>query len=242
MRLRGSVLGCVALVFVWTAQADTLEMKNGTLLRGAYQGGTATTVRFKTDKGIQTVATSDILALTFEGKASAAPAASSATSSPAASGSVTVPIGTMIMARNVDVITSNDPKGKKFEVTVDTAVNVGSAVAIPAGTKGYGVVLDSDQAGRVAGQSKLQIALVELVLDGKTVAIRTDALGGSGKRSGGKVLGGAAFGAAIGAITGDAGKGAAIGATVGAAKKGQAIGVPAKTLIEFTLSSPLIVP
>jgi len=233
------------------APADTLEFKNGALLRGGYQGGTAGTVRFNTDKGLQVFSTGDIVALTFETtgvaqppapgapQAPGAPPAPASAAAPAGAGLV-VPIGTKITVRTIDQVTSNDPAGKRFEVTVDSPVTVADKTVIPPGTKGFGSVASSQQAGHLAGSSEFKIALTQLVLNGKTVEIRTDPVGESGKNSAGKVVGSAALGTAVGAVTGNAGRGAVIGGVVGAARRGQVVGFPPKTLLDFTFSSPLV--
>ena len=54
------------------------------------------------------------------------------------------------------------------------------------------------------------------------------------------MVGTAALGTAVGSVTGNAGRGAVIGGALGAAKKGQTVGFPPKTLLDFTLSSPLM--
>jgi hypothetical protein len=173
--------------------------------------------------------------------APAQPAAPAAPAAAAPAGAVlVVPIGTKITVRTVDQVTSNDPAGKKFEVTVDAPVAVGDKTAIPAGTKGYGSLASSKQAGHLAGKSEFRIALTQLVLNGKIMEIRTDPVGESGKNSAGKVVGAAALGTAVGSVTGNAGRGAVIGGALGAAKKGQTVGFPPKTLLDFTLSSPLM--
>jgi hypothetical protein len=111
-----------------------------------------------------------------------------------------------------------------------------------AGTKVYGKVQSSQQAGRIAGQSTLDLRLTELVLGSTTVPVTTSGYTDSGERSGKKAARGAAKGAAIGAIAdgGDgAGKGAAIGAAAGGAKKGETVTVPAGSVLQFQLQQPV---
>lgn len=237
MRMNRWILVPTAFLLVAGASADTLELKGGTTFRGTYQGGTPTTVQFATEQGLKVVPTAEIVALRFDGPVAVQlPAAAPANAGPA------LPVGTVLMVRNVDGLTSHDKKGKKFAVTLDAALSLGNQIVVPAGAKGYGTVVSAHQAGRVSGKSSLVVTLSELVVNGQTLEVKANELGGSGKGSGGKVVGGAAFGAAIGAFSGNAGRGAAIGATVGAAKKGQTIGVPPGTLIEFTLVAPLVLP
>jgi hypothetical protein len=96
------------------------------------------------------------------------------------------------------------------------------------------------------------LELTDIVINGKTYPIRTSdytEVGASRtNRTAATVGGTAALGAIIGAIAGG-GKGAAIGAASGAAvgtgvqvlTKGPVLKIPAETLLEFKLQSPLTV-
>ena len=137
--------------------------------------------------------------------------------SPIVAADLAVPAGTVLTVRTVDALSSNGKGGQKFGFTVDKPIAIGSKVAIPAGTKGYGLVVGAKKAGRVAGKSSLAVTLTELVIGSRTIALQTNTLE-------------------------DTGKGAAIGATAGAVKKGQAVGIPAGSLLEFTLGAQVLVP
>ena len=252
-----TILFVIAAVFFsfQTTWADTLELKNGQVVNGTYVGGTAGTVRFETAKGVQVYNTGEVLALTFTGqKAAAAPAAkeSAAKTTPAkpaavakpSSVSVTVPAGTMLLVRMADGVSSNDATGKRFTTTLDTDLAADGVVVAKAGTRVYGRVENSQQAGRYAGQSTLDIRLTELTVAGKTVSIVTGPFAQTGSRSGGKTVKGAAVGAAIGGIAAGghgAAKGAAIGAVASGLKKGEAIVIQPGELLEFKLQQPLSV-
>ncbi|HWR68103.1 MAG TPA: hypothetical protein VN416_03705 [Desulfomonilia bacterium] len=246
-------IAAVVLVSFQTTRADTLELKNGQILSGTYAGGTAGTVRFETAKGVQVYTTAEVLALTFTGqKAAAAPAAKeqavkTQTAKPAPVSkpvSVTVPSGTTLLVRMADGASSHDEKGKRFTTTLDTDLAAGGVVIAKAGSRAYGRVENSQQAGRYAGQSLLDIRLTELTIDGKTVPIVTGPFAQAGARSGGKTAKGALVGTAVGAIA-DGSKGAAKGAAIGAVasglKKGEAIVIPPGELLEFKLQQPLSV-
>jgi len=251
MRFSYLAMAGAALLGAFTGRADTLEMKDGRLMNGVYEGGSANTVRFRTDQGIQVLPVASIIAVTFDPatRDAMAPVAlplPAAAPTPAPAHMVlNVPIGTVINVRTVDPISSRDAPGKLFAVTVDAPVTVGEKLVIPPGTRGYGRVLGANQANRAAGSSTLQIALSQLVLEGRTVEIRTDPLGGKGSNSAKKVVGGAALGAGVGALSGKggaAGKGALIGGALGMALPGETIGVRPNTLLAFTLSAPIILP
>jgi hypothetical protein len=236
-----------------SARADVLELKNGTVLNGKYAGGTAGTVRFEALGSLQVIATSDIIALTFTSTGSpttastppVAPTASArpptATAPAPAPERVTLPVGTLLLVRMKDSISSKNAPGTPFTTKLEYDLVVGGTKVVPAGTVIYGKVLSSTEARRVVGQSTLDLRLTQLVLRGTPVTIATTGYKQAGEKSIKDAARGAAAGAAIGAIAdgGDgAATGAAIGATVGALKKGQSITIPPGMLIEFNLTQP----
>lgn len=232
-----------------TATADVLELKNGKTMNGKYVGGTAGTIRFETAEGVQVVETGSALALTFTGggTTTAAPAPAPAAAAPTVSTSaapITIPAGQMLLVRMVDSVSSKDSQGKRFTAILDSDLTVGGAVVAKAGTKIYGRVNSANQAGRYAGQSKVNLELTELALGSSLVPIMTSGYTDTGARSGGKTVKGAAAGAAIGGIA-DGGEGAAKGAAIGAVasglKRGESLSVNAGTLLEFRLQQPVTV-
>jgi YD repeat-containing protein len=237
-------IGCLG--FTLATVADVLELKNGTILNGKYQGGTADTVRFDSGSGTQVIANSEIIALTFTSqKATAAAPAAAATSvasaAPAAAApapapqTINLPAGTTLVVRTVDAVSSKNQAGTPFT----TRLEYDLAGSLKAGTTIQGKVQSSTQAGRARGKSTLDLRLTQIVVNGKQVPIVTSGYQQAGQASIKKAAKGAAAGAAIGAIADDAGKGAAIGAVAGAATKGQTVTVPPGTLIEFTLQQPV---
>jgi hypothetical protein len=244
-------IAAVVLVSFQTTWADTLELKNGQVVNGTYVGGTAGTVRFETAKGVQVYNTGDVLALTFSGQkssaASKAPTAKTSSAKPAEAAkpvTVTVPSGTTLLVRMGEGASSNDKEGRRFTTILETDLTAEGVVVAKAGTRVYGRVEKSQQAGRYAGQSTLDLRLTELTVAGKTVPIVTGPFAQVGSRSGGKTVKGAAAGAAIGGIAGGghgAAKGAAIGAVASGLKKGEAIVIQSGELLEFKLEQPLSV-
>src|SRR5712691_11751848 len=74
----------LGLFFVGAAAADTLELKDGRVLKGKYLGGTQVVLRFEISGEVQTFNTNDIVALTFTGNSGAsAPVAPAPGSAPA---------------------------------------------------------------------------------------------------------------------------------------------------------------
>ena len=235
-------------------RADVLELKSGKTLNGKYVGGSAGTIRFETTEGVQVIETGQVLALTFTGGGAATATAPAAAPAPAAmapapaaapaAASATIPAGTTLLVRLVDPVSSRDSQGKRFTTTLETDLTANGVVVAKAGTKVYGRVQGAQQAGRFAGQSKLDLRLTELAVGPNLVSIMTSGYTDAGARSGGKTVKGAAAGAAIGAIAGGgegAGKGAAIGAVASGVKKGQGVAINPGTLLEFQLQQPLTV-
>src|SRR5258707_15748469 len=73
-RFLGAVV--LGLFFVGAAAADTLELRDGRVLKGKYLGGTQAVLRFEINGEVQTFNTTDAVALTFTGNAGrSAPAA-----------------------------------------------------------------------------------------------------------------------------------------------------------------------
>src|SRR5260370_19359410 len=108
----------LALFFAGAATADTLELKDGRVLKGKYLGGTQAVLRFELNGEVQTFNTTDIVALTFTGRSGSAgdpavvPAAalapaSSAPSSANGGENVTIPAGQSLLIRMIDRIDSS---------------------------------------------------------------------------------------------------------------------------------------
>jgi hypothetical protein len=250
----------LALFLVGAAAADTLELKDGRVLKGKYLGGTQAVLRFELNGEVQTFNTADIVALTFTGysapaaapSAAMAPAAASMASS-ASGGSVTIPAGQSLLVRMIDgVDSSKNHVGDIFHASLETDLTVGNSVVARKGTDVYGRLAEAKEAGHLAGSSELQLELTRIVIDGKDYPVVSSdyTLQGKGRGSNTakKVGGGAVAGAIIGAIAGG-GKGAAIGAGVGSAAgagvqvltRGQQVKVPSETVLEFRLQQPATV-
>src|SRR5216683_1778922 len=248
----------MGLFLVGAAAADTLELKDGRVLKGKYLGGTQAVLRFEINGEVQTFNTTDIVALTFTGKAgysAAAPAPVPATSvaSSASDGNVTIPAGQSLLVRMIDgVDSSKNHVGDVFHASLETDLTVGNSVVARKGTDVYGRLAEAKEAGHMSGSSELQLELTRMVIDGKDYPVVSSDYSLKGKGRGSdtakKVGGGAVAGAIIGAIAGG-GKGAAIGAGVGSAAgagvqvltRGQQVKVPSETVLEFRLQQPATV-
>ena len=258
----------LGLFFVGAATADTLELKDGRILKGKYLGGTQAVLRFELNGEVQTFSTTEIVALTFTGN----PGHSAPTPAPAAApaetlamaptagvasslsgGNVTIPAGQSLLVRMIDSVdSSKNHVGDVFHASLETDLNVSNSIVARKGTDVYGRLANAQEAGHVSGSAELQLELTRIVIDGKDYPIVSSDYSLSGKGRGSdtakKVGVGAVAGAIIGAIAGG-GKGAAIGAGVGSAAgaavqvftRGQQVKVPSETLLEFRLQQPVTV-
>src|SRR6266851_128249 len=179
-----------------------------------------------------------------------APASAAPATSPKPA-NVTVLAGTSILVRMLNTIdTSQNRTGDLFSATLESNLVANGVLVARRGATVHGKVTKSEQARRLTGRSELQLALINIVINGSAHPISTGDFQQAGASEGvntvKKTAAGAGLGAAIGAISGNAGKGAAIGAVSGVGvsmiKKGEAIRIPSETLLDFRLSQPVILP
>lgn len=269
MKLRCLLLASL-LAVASCAMADTLELKNGSIIKGTYVGGSETQISFRVASSVQQFAVQDVVSLKFDSRPAAPSAPAAAPSSsptllpPSAheantvnrtpANGLTVPSGTKLLVRTIDSIDSDQNRpGDKFQASLEQPLYVNETLVAPKGTSVYGRLDQVQESGQLSGKAQLRLALTGIVLNGQTIALSTGDYEMAGKSRGAstakKVGGGAALGAVIGAIAGG-GKGAAIGAGVGAGAgtavqvmtKGDQIHVPSETLLEFSLDQPLTFP
>src|SRR5271168_4285253 len=113
------------------AWADTLELKNGSVIKGKFQGGTDTEISFQVGSTVQKYNVADIVSLKFEPEdAAGAPAPQPQSSLPDAPGPVaqvetkpayvTIPAGTQFSVRTIDAIDSSTSMvGDQFEASLE---------------------------------------------------------------------------------------------------------------------------
>ena len=106
---------CVAAV---AARADSLELKNGSLIKGKFMGGMQTSITFQVGSSVQSYDVADVRSLRFDSEAQCASPSdpSNQPTAPSAmekgevaesSASVTIPAGTRISVRTIDSIDSD---------------------------------------------------------------------------------------------------------------------------------------
>jgi hypothetical protein len=249
-------------------QRDSLQLRNGSLIKGIYLGGTADQISFQVGASEQRYAVADVVSVIFGDYSR--PSVASATPQPAYSAPqpetdavpipssnrdiVRVPTGTRIMVRTVDAIDSDrNQVGDKFQASLEQPLVIDDLVVVPKGADVYGRLTQATEAGRIQGRSQLKLELTGIVVNGQTIPLFTGEYSLSGSSRGAttakRVGTGAAVGAVIGAIAGG-GRGAAIGAGVGAGAgtavqvmtKGEQVHVPSETLLEFVLQQEVRMP
>lgn len=257
----------VALCLVGSiARADSLELKNGSLIEGKFIGGTETEISFQVASSVQRYNLADIASVKFDSERAAgdsSPRPDSSLSSEHAAGEhagvnapvyVTIPAATSISVRTIDSIDSTQNHvGDRFKASLEEPLVVDGSVVVPKGADVYGRLAESKKSGTFTGRSELQLELTGIVVNGQTVPVVTGEYELNGKSRGAstakRAVGGAVVGSIIGAIAGG-GRGAAIGAGVGGGvgagseiiTKGDQVKVPSETLLDFTLQQDVSIP
>ena len=253
---------CVAAV---AARADSLELKNGSLIKGKFMSGTQTGISFQVGSSVQSYGVADIRSLRFDSEAQgvtrsvpsrqpSVPSSIEQNEVEKSSPSVTIPAGTQISVRTIDSIDSTeDGVGYRFQASLEAPLSVDGNVVVPKGADVYGRLVGSKEAGTFTGRSELKLELTGIVVHGQTVPLVTGEYEVSGKSKGEstakRTVGGAAIGGIIGALAGG-GKGAAIGAGTGAGlgaaseiiTKGEQVKIPSETLLDFSLRQSVTIP
>ena len=164
---------------------------------------------------------------------------------------VVVPAGAYIRVRiNQAMDSRHTQPGASFDGVVIGDVLAGGSVAIPRGALVQGVVADTQPGGNLRGRGGLALELTQVMLEGHSYPLVTEAWSHQGYDKTGQTVGNTvglgATGAMIGAIAGG-GPGALLGAGIGsvvglgissASKQGEAT-VPAEAIVNFRLSQQI---
>ena len=166
----------------------------------------------------------------------------------------TIPSGTVIPIRTTtELSTSKLSNGSVFEALLERSLTVGGETLAAKGARVTGMVVSSDEGGRVKGVAGLVVTIRQIAgVRDQTIRVTTSNYAAEAESTKGRDAKRTAImtgvGAAIGAIAGGgkgaaigAGGGAAVGVGTNAATKGAAAVIPAETLIEFTLTTPATV-
>jgi hypothetical protein len=241
------------------ASADSLALKNGSIINGKFMGGTETEISFQVGSSVQKYKLGNIASLKFDSQETTSDVTGPEKAVLSDEGTkmlvyVTIPAGTRISVRTIDGIDSTKNRvGDRFEASLAEPLIVDGNVVVPKDTDVYGRLTESKKSGTFTGRSELQLELTGIVVNGHTVPLVTGEYELSGKSRGAstakRTIGGAAVGSIIGALA-SGGKGAGIGAAVGGGAgagsevitKGDQVKVPTETLLDFTLQKDLQIP
>lgn len=132
-----------------------------------------------------------------------------------------IPSGISIKVRVIDRLDSSKSQtGDTFHGTLEQPIVVDGKEVYPKGADVTGRVVDVKQSGRLSEPGELGLVLATIASGNRASSVQSERLAIKGeshaKSNAGKIGGGAALGALIGAVAGG-GKGAAIGAGVGGA-------------------------
>ena len=193
------------------AAADSLELKNGSLIKGKFMGGTESEITFQVGSSVQKYNLADVVSLKFDSERSASDMPTRPKSSvPSQPGSVeqasvkspayvTVPAGMRISVRTIDAIDSTKNHVGDQPLVVD------GHVVVDKGADGYGQLAESKQSGTFTGRSQLRLELTGIVVNGRTVPVAAGEYELTGKSRGAstakRTVGGAAVGSIIGALS-----------------------------------------
>lgn len=244
----------VALACVASAAADTLTLKNGSVVNGTYLGGDSRELKFIGQDGrVDVYPVSDVSMLSFSGSAPAAASSSSAIAAPqptaastTAAAGMSIPSGTVISIRMIESIDSDvTDVGERFRASLEDPLVVDGRQVAPKGSDAVVKIARVDQAGAISGRDEVAVELAALTVNGKEVEVVSNFAEVQSKSKGAqtaKTAGiGAAIGAGLGAVIGG-GKGAVIGAATGggagtvySATRGTKVQIPSETLLTFVL-------
>jgi hypothetical protein len=243
-RLQAALICVGAVLLVAPAWGDSLELSNGSMIKGKYLGGTESTITFQVGSAEQRYPVADVVSITFDAASRAAGGTSTrpATTSgaprlaqhplqpagpapralsqaapvAARANTINVPTGTRIMIRTIDAIdSSRNQVGDKFQATLEQPLIVDDVTVAPKGTDVYGHLTQAAEAGRIQGRSQLKLELTGIVLNGQTVPLVTGDYAVTGSSRGASTAKKAGGGAAVGALIG-AIAGGGKGAAIGA--------------------------
>ena len=227
-----------------SARADTLTLRDGKTIEGTYVGGTARHVEFLPVSGpAMKVSMEDVASLNVS-----TPQRPSPPPAKAARSTVLIRSGVSFRVRTSDPIDVDITQaGAKFRGAIDDPIMANGEVIVPRGSDVVLVAAKVKQGGRFKGSDVIELKVNSISVRGRTYPVVTNIsetkTSGEGKKTAGKVVGGAGLGSIIGGIAGG-GTGAAIGALAGAAT-GTAVAasgqphlkIPAETRLEFVLQA-----
>lgn len=246
-------LGLAACISSFTVSADTIELVDGTLLEGKLVGMSNGIMMFDTGAGIEAYPEDEVVAIynsegvaarEAEQKAQAAPAPQA--KEPPKPKTVTVASGARLMLRMSEAIdTKRHSAGHRFRAQLESALTVDGITVAPRGTLVYGQITQTSTGGRVAGKAEMAIEFTDIMINDQAFEMATTGLKAETGNEAGRTAGRTARAAALGGLYGgssSAKKGAKVGLGASILTSGSSINIPAGTLVETNLRTPLTVP
>ena len=180
------IVGALCLV-ISSAWADSLQLRNGSLIKGTFLGGTQNEISFQVGTRVQSYAVADVVSIDFDdaGRADASAESQLPSRTPEAqltptpmtsrgTDALNVPIGTRILIRTIDAIDSDHNQvGDKFQASLEQPLIVDDMIVIPKGADVYGRLTQATEAGRIQGRSQLKLELTGIVVNGETIPLLT---------------------------------------------------------------------
>ena len=231
----------LALTCAGIALADTIELADGRLLEGDFVGSSNGIVMFDTGEGIEAFPEDEVVGLFFS---SGVATAEAALAEPPRD--ITVPAGTRLVIRTSDTVdTRRHNAGHRFRGQLESALVVDGITVAHRGTTVHGRIVQSRQAGRLAGSSELAMEFTDIMVNDQLFQMQTSGLQAQGASEAGRTVGRTARAAAIGGLArGSSGArtGARVGAGAALLTSGSSINIPAGTLLDTNLAAPLTLP
>ncbi len=225
--------------------ADTLLLRSGKEISGTFVGATARHVDFLPASGkVLKLPVEEVLYLNF----SAPPVVAPPPPPSSTRRTVILASGTAFRVRTIGAIDVDTTQaGTKFRASIDDPIMSGGDVIVPRGADVVLVASKVQQGGKIKGSDLIELKVNAITVRGRSYPVVTTMSetksAGEGKKTAGKVLGGAGLGAIIGGIAGG-GAGAGIGALVGGAggtilsvTSQPHLKIPAESLLQFQLAS-----
>jgi hypothetical protein len=224
----------LSLVTACALQADTIELADGTLLEGDFIGSSNGIIMFDTGGGIEAFPEDKVVGIFFSSGVETREEENTA--------SVTLPTGTRLVIRTIDTIdSSRHSVGHRFRGQLEGALVVGGVTVAPRGAYVHGRITQANQSSNLGG------TFTDIVLDDQLVPISTRDLEVQVANEGGRrLVGRTARAAAVGGLMGGSsgartGARVGVGASIVASGSQSSINIPAGTIVEATLSAPLVV-
>jgi hypothetical protein len=234
------------LALFWPVHADTLVLRNGKEINGTFLGATARQIEFLPASGKSIKVGLDTVEAVSFSEPPVVAAQTSRQPTPAPRKPVLLPAGSTFRVRTTDNIDVDYTQaGAKFRGSLDDPIMSGGDVVVPRGTEVILMASKVQQGGTMKGSDLIELKVASIQVSGRwqpvVTSIAQTKSSGEGKKTAGKIFGGAGLGAIIGGVAGG-GKGAGIGALVGgtagtvvAASGEPHLKIPAETRLQFQL-------